>query len=415
MSVPSFRPSFAHQSPQSPLWRDRLTLLLESTGDGIYGIDLDGCCTFINRAGARMLGRPAEAIFGQNMHQLIHQMHADGCPYPEAHCPIFQAFRTGRSCRNDQEVFWRADGTAFPVEYSSHQIVDQGQVCGAVITFNDISSRRQAEAQLQRVKEELEVRVEERTRALSDALSQLRELSAHAHAVRENERTRIAREIHDELGSLLVALKLDVAWIGKRVTTSDALSGKCASMSRLIETAVDDVGRIITDLRPSILDHQGLIPALEWHIQDFSAATELVCDVKFDIDDAEAEPAETLAIAAFRIFQEILSNVARHAQASHVRVRIVLRARTLCIDVEDDGIGASVEALRDAKAYGVMGMRERALHFGGTMSIDSEPGRGTHVSIVLPLDGDTVGVDVDGGGRERSVSGQSRSDRARFR
>ena len=372
---------------QTDPWRDQLTLLLESTGDGMFGIDLMGNCTFINRAGAAILGYGVEQTLGRNMHALVHHTHVNGAHYSEADCPIFQAFRTGEACRVDHEVLWRADGTAYAAEYSSHQIIDQGQVRGAVVTFSDISKRRQAEAELQRAKQELEVRVEERTRELSIALQQLRELSAHAHSVREEERTRIAREIHDELGSLLIALKLDVNWMARRVTELEPVARKCATMNHLIESAVDNVGRIITDLRPSILDHQGLIAALEWHLQEFAEATELRCDVQVSVapDAVGVTPEATMATAAFRIFQEMLSNVARHAQASAVAIRINLALQSLQMTVEDNGVGASNLALSRATSYGVMGMRERARHFGGTLIIDSTPGCGTRVCLTLPL------------------------------
>ena len=368
-------------------WRDQLTLLLESTGDGMFGIDLSGTCTFINRAGAAMLGYSVTDTLGRNMHALIHHSHADGAHYSEADCPIFLAFRTGEACRVDHEVLWRADGSAFAAEYSSHQIIDQGQVRGAVVTFSDISKRRQAEEELQRARQELEIRVDERTRELSVALRQLRELSAHAHSVREEERTRIAREIHDELGSLLIALKLDVNWMARRVTALEPVARKCAAMNHLIESAVENVGRIITDLRPSILDHQGLIAALEWQIQEFAEATELRCDAQVSVapDAVEITPEASMATAVFRIFQEMLSNVARHAQASEVAIRITLSLHSLQMTVEDNGVGASKAALAHAASYGVMGMRERALHFGGTLAINSTPGSGTRVCLTLPL------------------------------
>lgn len=375
------------------LLRDKLTLLLDSTGEGIYGIDLDGRCTFINRAGADMLGYRVEQVLGMNMHELAHHSHEHGGHYPEEECPILKAFRKGESCRVDQEVFWRADGTSFPVEYSSYQIVDGGQVRGAVITFSDISKRRLAEEQLQRAKAELEQRVAERTRELSAALKQVRQLSAHAHSVREDERTRIAREIHDELGSLLVALKLDVNWMARRVEDRETVARKCQAMDRLIEAAVDNVGRIITDLRPSILDHQGLIAALEWQVQEFSEATELPCEVGFDIAPEAFAPDGAKATAAFRIFQEMLSNVARHARATRVRIAVRLTPAELAMEVEDDGVGAAREALEAATAYGVMGMRERALHFGGALSIagarlaPASGMPGTLVCLRLPLSG----------------------------
>jgi PAS domain S-box-containing protein len=364
---------------------DRLTLLLESTGEGIFGIDLDGRCTFVNRAGAKTLGYAAGDLIGRNMHDLIHHAHGDGRRYPVEECPIFRAFRQGLPCRIDSEVLWRADGSCFPAEYSSHPIVENGTVVGAVVTFVDISERKQAEELLRRANDELERRVEERTQALSGALAQLRELSAYLDKVREAERTRIAREIHDELGSLLVALKMDVNWLGKRVGGDAELGRKLQSMGRLIETAVDNVGRIMTDLRPSILDHQGLWAALDWQAQEFAESSELHCDSRLEIAAGTPAPTGTLAIAVFRIFQEMLSNVARHARASAVCIRILAQDELLSIEVSDDGRGAPAAAFDSPRAYGVLGMRERAGHFGGELAISSRPGSGTTVRLRIPL------------------------------
>ena len=372
-----------------------LALLLESTGEGIYGIDREGRCTFINRAGAQILGYGTDAVLGRNMHQLVHHTHADGRAYPECDCPILNAYRRGLPCRIDHEVFWRADGRAFDAEYSSYPVIEGGEVRGAVITFVDISERKRGERALQQAKlalertnDELEARVQERTHALSEALARLRELSAWMETVRESERTRIAREIHDELGSLLVALKMDVDWVARRVDDRPPLAAKCIGMGALIDTAVDKVGRIITDLRPSILDHQGLWAALEWQAQEFIDRFEWQADLRVVVAAGVPAPQGGQAIAVFRIFQEILSNVARHAQARRVRIRIVVDsppAPVLFLEVQDDGIGASAAALDAPRSYGVMGMRERAGHHGGRLTIHGAPGAGTCVRLVMPL------------------------------
>ncbi len=359
------------------VWRDRLALLLESTGEGIFGVDMAGCCVFVNRSAAQQLGWPAEGMLGRNMHALIHHTHADGRHYPECDCPIFNAFRQGLPCRIDDEVLWRADGSAFPAEYSSHPIIENGVVQGAVVTFVDIAERKRAQ-ELQRV----------------------RELAHHLETVREAERKRIAREVHDELGSLLVALKMDVNWLGKRIgerlpsqAEGEPLLAKCQSMGRLIDTAVDNVGRIITDLRPSILDHQGLWAALEWQAQEWQhSAHEIEVDFKMVVAADVPPPEGGRAIAVFRMLQEVLSNVARHARARQVQIRIDVDAPpepVLYLQVRDDGIGASPEALADARSYGVMGLHERAAHFGGRVRIESTPGLGTTVRVVMPLEART--------------------------
>jgi len=376
-------PATVPPTPDPALSQERLTLLLESTGEGIFGVDTEGRCTFVNRAAAQMLGRRTDEMLGRNMHALMHHSHADGSHYPESDCPIFNAFRRGLPCRIDGEVLWRADGSAFPAEYSSHPVIEDGQVRGAVATFVDITERKRAEELLRKSHDELERRVAERTR-------ELRDLANHMEAVRETERTRIAREIHDELGSLLVALKMDTHWLGRRVQGRDDLVGKCQGMGSLIDTAVDKVGRIITDLRPSILDHQGLWAALEWQAQEFidafSDAGELESTLQCHVAAGVQPPEGGLAIAVFRIFQEMLSNVARHAQARSVRIQITVDGPpgpVLYLDVRDDGVGAAPAALADPQSFGVLGMRERASHFGGRVSIDSAPGQGTRVRLVM--------------------------------
>ena len=391
------------------VWRDKLSQLLESTGEGIFGIDMLGCCTFINRAGAELLGWLPAEVLGKNMHALAHHTHTDGAQcgehYPEHLCPIFNAFRKALPCRIDTEFFWRKNGSAFAVEYSSYPIVEGGVVQGAVVTFVDISARRLAEDALRQAHAVLEQRVSERTHALSEALQQLRELSAYTHSVREDERTRIAREVHDELGSLLVALKMDIGWLDKRLgelgsspggagqhqrdidaaqAMRNTMRGKCQRMSRLIETAVDNVGRIITDLRPSILDHQGLWAALDWQAHEFVQSAEMSLDWQMDVSCA-ALVNEQAAIGIFRIFQEMLSNVGRHARASEVAITIMATAHAIDITVRDNGQGADAVAFEAADAYGVMGMRERARHLGGSIEITSQKGFGSMFHLHIKL------------------------------
>ncbi|GGC11644.1 hypothetical protein GCM10007205_20960 [Oxalicibacterium flavum] len=374
------------------LWRDRLDLLLESTGDGIFGVDMQGNCIFINRAAADMIGWSPDQVLHQNMHHLIHHTHNDGSHYPVEHCPIFHAFSHGLPCHIEDEVLWRKDGSSFQAEYTSHPIVehtaDGAVILGAVATIKDISERKRAEQLLKQANDELERRVAERTGALTRALADLRELAAYLETVRETERTRIAREIHDELGSLLVALKMDVNWLEKRLDDRPLLRRKCDNMGTLIDTAVDNVGRIITDLRPSILDHRGLWAALSWQAQEFIKSAEVTSDMQMHVAAGVGNPERGQATAVFRIFQEILSNIARHAHASSVTIRILVDQPpdpVLYIEVHDDGVGAAREQLNSPQSYGVVGMRERAGYFGGTLTINGLPGQGTCVKLVMPL------------------------------
>lgn len=373
-------------------WSNQLELLLASTGEGIYGVDIDGRCVFINRAGAEMLGYRADQILGRNMHDLMHHTRADGSPYPNDQCPIFQAFRDGQPCRLDSDVLWRADGSSFSAEYSSYPIRDRDRIVGAVVTFVDVSERKRAEELLKHARDELEHHVAARTRELTAALAelarsneQLRQLSAHWETVRETERSRIAREIHDELGSVLVALKLDLGWLQRRLADQPELLMKTGAMTSLIDRAMVDLGRIITDLRPSILDHQGLWAALEWHAQEFLQLTGLRGRLELDVKAEVPTPASAVATAAYRIFQEILNNVARHANATAVEMHVTATTEALIIKVRDNGCGVTLQQLRQSKSHGVLGMSERARHFGGGVEIGPASSGGTRVRVWLPL------------------------------
>jgi PAS domain S-box-containing protein len=156
-----------HHLSHHAAWRRQLELLLESAGEGIYGIDLSGRCIFINRAGAELLGYEPDEVLGRQMHYLIHHSHGDGSRMPVEHCRIFKAFKEGCSCRVEDEVLWRRDGSAFPAEYASYPIRDGEAVVGAVITFTDITERKRTEAALHAARAGLERRVAERTAELS--------------------------------------------------------------------------------------------------------------------------------------------------------------------------------------------------------------------------------------------------------
>lgn len=182
------RPLHLHGAGQVA-WRDKLSQLLESTGEGIFGIDRLGCRTFINRTGAELPGWQSAEVLGQNMHEMAHHTRPGGRHYPEHECAICNAYRMALPCRIDTELFWRLDGSPFAVEYSSYPIVEAGQVQGAVVIFVDISERKRAEEALRHAKDMLEQRVSERTHELSGALRQLRELSTYPHTVRDDERT----------------------------------------------------------------------------------------------------------------------------------------------------------------------------------------------------------------------------------
>ncbi len=215
-------------------------------------------------------------------------------------------------------------------------------------------------------------------RALDD---QLRALAARIEAIREDERTLIAREIHDELGQALTVLKLDVGWLGRRIQ-DDALTRKLGEMSRSVDDVLRSVRRISADLRPSVLEHLGLQAAIEWQAEEFTQRTGTPCVVHSEIGDLDLE--RDLATALFRIFQEALTNVARHANARSVDVQLHLRNGRLLLEINDDGTGIPEVGPRD-RSLGILGMTERARRLGGDCVIKRRTPHGTQVFVTIPL------------------------------
>lgn len=347
------------------LAKDRL-LLLESTGEGIYGIDTSGRCTFINLAAARMLGYLPDELLGKGMHACIHHLFADGSPYPRDRCHIYETLMSGTGCKIDHEVYWRKDGIAFPVEYSSFPVIEQEQITGAVVVFVDITERKRAEHQL----------------TLSH--DRLRNLSARLELIREEERIRIAREIHDELGQELTGMKLELSSLSDHLQTAGPVARqKLQSISMLVDTAIQSVQRIATELRPVVLDQLGLIPAIEWQTHEFQTRTGIQCTL--DIYLRAVTLSDAGSNAMFRIFQEILTNVARHSQATAVVITLQEQAGSLVLKVRDNGRGVTESELSNPHSLGLVGMRERALLLGGETVLTGVPQGGTTVKVRIPL------------------------------
>jgi len=523
-------------------------LLLDSTGDGIYGIDTEGRCTFINRAGAKMLGYEPAEVMGQNMHRLIHHSLPDHSPYPITQCHIYKVLDSGRGCHIDDEVLWRKDGTAFPADYSSSPVFEQDRITGAVVTFIDITVRKRLEQErsqralrlvkqqsaltgltrsrvfqsselmqtLQRITEmaartlaiervgiwqytddrsrihcidryelthdrhgngvtipvasrpsyfqalstlqmividdvqaddrtaqlyigdlsenggasrmdiplylfgrlmgvisyehigtarqwvedewmfaiavsnlvALAYEEDERKRAetqLQQSQERLRSLTGRLESIQEEERIRIAREVHDELGQALTGVKLELAFLRDQLTdVRPIVRDRVESIVKLVDRTMQSVRKIATELRPVVLDQLGLIPAIEWQAQEFQNRTGICCRLNIYLRTV-ALPIER-ATGVFRIFQEILTNVVRHAQASRVDISMQEHMGHLLLKVADNGRGITEAEVSGSRSLGLLGMRERALLLGGETKIERNIEKGTTVTVRVPLD-----------------------------
>jgi signal transduction histidine kinase len=214
--------------------------------------------------------------------------------------------------------------------------------------------------------------------------AELRALARQLQSVREEERSRIAREIHDELGQALTGLKMDLSWIAKRLPAgNEPLAEKAGAMFSLIDGTIGAVRRIATGLRPEVLDQLGLAAAIRWQAREFQVRTGIRCYVDVPVNGIALDAERSTAV--FRIFQELLTNVTRHAAATRIDVALRAREAALVLEVGDDGKGIDAAQLTSAKSLGLIGMRERVVPFGGRVEISGIPGKGTRALVSIPL------------------------------
>jgi PAS domain S-box-containing protein len=342
----------------------RLRGILDSAMDAIITVDESQHIVLFNAAAEAVFGCPREQAIGAPLAWFIPARFRD------AHTQHIRAFgANGASPRRMgvQRIVTglRRSGEEFPIDASISQVTEHGSVFYTVI-LRDVTER---------------VRAEE---ALRDSREELRELGVAAHSVREQEKTRIARELHDELGQALTAFKMDVSWIKERLPASEtAIADKLARMHVLLDTTVAATRRISADLRPLILDDLGLIAGIEWLVQDFTRRTGIEGELAIAVPELELQDPQ--ATALFRILQESLTNVARHARASQVEVVLDRSGDSVMLSVRDNGEGFVTTRPRQPNSYGLLGLRERAHLLGGEARIDSAPGQGTTIEVRIPI------------------------------
>jgi PAS domain S-box-containing protein len=264
----------------------------------------------------------------------------------------------------------RADGEEFPIEASISQIND-GSGTLYTVMLRDVTGRVKADEALRRSREEL------------------RELSANLQNVREEEKTRIARELHDDLGQQLTALKMDLssveAALGGEAPPISGIVGQLRGMRQLVDRTVASVRRIAADQRPVMLDDLGLLPAIDWLADDFTNRYGVEVERRIDVGDIAFSP--PAATALFRIVQEALTNVARHADATRVTLDMCIDAGDCVLTITDDGRGSPPPHGPRGKSFGLIGMRERARMLGGSVSVRTAEGEGFTLIVTLPLEG----------------------------
>lgn len=336
----------------------RLSGLLDAAMDGIISVDGNQTVVQYNQAAQQMFGWPAEQILGGPLERLLperfrasHGVWVRGFGATSVHARRMQ----GRG--GDRMVHGlHRDGHEFPMDASISQIDTAGGKLYTVIV-RDITERVRAQ-------------------------QELAAFAAEAAGIREQEKTRIARELHDELAQSLTALKMDALWVRDRLEADpDGARDKLARMLELLDTSVAATRRISADLRPLVLDDLGLAAGIEWLAQRFTERTGVPCAL--EMDDALDLP-EPHASSIFRMVQESLANVAKHADAASVRVEVALGDSDLSLRIVDDGRGFATDAPRKPQSLGLVGLRERAQLLRGKVQVHSTPGQGTVIEVCIP-------------------------------
>jgi PAS domain S-box-containing protein len=381
---------------------ERFRLLIEGVQEyAIFHLDPLGHVVSWNVGAERLKGYRAEEIVGKHFSAFYPPEDVRmGKPGQK----LTEAVQHGHS--EDEGWRLRKDGSRFWANVIITALTDStGNLIGFAKVTRDMSRRREMHEALTREKEILELRDEQRTAVLERvnqelrteiadrkraeeqltvSLEQLRALAARLQNAREEERTRVAREIHDDFGQTCTALKMDLALVARKATKRQTqLRAKVDSAVQLVNDLITSSRRIASELRPSTLDDLGLTAALEWQAQEFEGRTGVHCRVTLP-EELNALDSER-STAIFRIFQESLTNVARHANATCVEARLEREGDQLILQVQDNGKGFDPVAAKARRSLGLVGMRERALLLDGELKIEGAPGSGTTMTLRIPL------------------------------
>jgi len=343
----------------------RLSAIVDSAMDAVITVDEEQKIVLFNRAAEQLFRIRREEILGSALDRLMPAR------FRSSHRGHIENFgRTGTTSRRmgDTTTLWalRADtGEEFPIEASISQASEGGRRYFTVI-LRDITTRKQSED------------------ALLASQAELRELSARVLEAREEEKARIARELHDELGQLLTALKMDLTWLRERMPEGEN-KGKLDEMGSLLDQTVTSTRRIAADLRPLMLDDLGLGDAATWLVDDFAKRSGITCKIELPSHDGMENASKSVSTAVYRAIQESLTNVARHSGAKNAWVVLMTENGSIEVEVEDDGRGIAPEDLAKARSLGLKGMKERISYLGGSFEVARAPRGGTRLRIKLPL------------------------------
>jgi two-component system sensor histidine kinase UhpB len=340
---------------------ERYKALFDRSLSYIYLHDFNGQFIDANDAALKALGYRRKEILQLNFASLI-----DKSQLSKATQSLEEIIRTGHQKRPDEYKLRKKDGHYIWVETEGSLIYKDGKPYAIQGIGRDITERKEAEE------------------TLKESREQLRSLAAHLQSIREEERMVMAREIHDELGQALTALKMDLSWLNKRIPEEQSsMFKKTESMSELIDSTIHTVQRISAQLRPGLLDDIGLLAAIEWQAEEFQKRTGISCELSISSQDITLDSERSTSI--FRIFQETLTNITRHADATKVKVNLLKKGNRLELKIKDNGKGISEDKISDPKSLGLVGIQERVFFLGGNIEIKGTQDNGTSITVSIPL------------------------------
>jgi PAS domain S-box-containing protein len=330
---------------------------IEHIADAVYWVNPQGRIVYANKAACHSLGYSHDDLVSRSIPEI------DPLISGEAWARIWKDLKLRGSVSMETQHRTKR-GRVFPVEITATYLEFEGKEY-SLASARDATERKRAQVDLQR------------------SLDQVRALAGRLQSVREEESKRLAREIHDQLGQALTALRLDVsALIREMQGVTEPLSKRAKSMLSLVDETIRAVRRISSELRPGMLDHLGLVATVEWAGEDFQSRTGIKCRLDLPGEDIAMDRERTTAV--YRILQESLTNVARHAAASQVEVQLRQQDKDLTLIVQDNGKGFPMDKLSSRESLGILGMQERALVFGGEVIFCTAPGIGTTVRVTIP-------------------------------
>jgi PAS domain S-box-containing protein len=360
--------------------RDLLRQIIASMSEALFLLDRTGRIMQVNPAALELIGCEEADCLGHSFAEICVAPNA-----PASAWKLLNLSPRGMISRLDTELRSRS-GSPIPVSLSASVVRDRhGRIDGVLIVARDITERKRAEAELRRHRDHLAELVAERTREVQAAHDRIQQLAQQVITAQEEERRRVARELHDETGQVLIGIKLNLQVLARKIPPElPELRAEADHLRQRVNEATERLHALSRGLRPPMLDELGLEPALRRLAADFERNTGLLVHV--ESGGPEARLPQAVETVCYRIAQEALTNVARHAQASLARIVLTQHAQQLSLSIQDDGQGfdpATLHARRDG--MGLLGMKERATMLGGLMEIVSAPGQGTRLTIVVPI------------------------------